>query len=53
MINIKYLKDKITFICIYWHYYVVPEYSAYMIMHKKKAGGGGGGCHTQNVMASL
>ena len=38
---IKYLKDKITFTCIYCHYYVVPEYSAYMIMYK--GGGGGGG----------
>ena len=32
MMIIKYLKDKITFTCIYCHYYVVPEYSAYMIV---------------------
>ena len=38
MINIKYLKDKITFTCIYCHYYVVPENFAYMIMHKKGGG---------------
>ena len=42
MMIIKYLKDKITFTCIYCHYYVVPECSAYMIMYK-----GGGGGHTQ------
>ena len=35
---IKYLKDKITFTCIYCHSYVVPEYSAYMIMYKKGGG---------------
>ena len=43
MMIIKYLKYKITFTCIYCHHYVVPEYSAYMIMHKKRGGG-----HTQN-----
>ena len=48
MINIKYLKDKITFTCTYCHYYVVPEYSAYVIMHKKRGGG-----PTQNFMASI
>ena len=48
MMIIKYLKDKITFTCIYCHYYVVPEYSANTIMYK---GGGGGGGHTQNFMA--
>ena len=48
MMIIKYLKDKISFTCIYCHYYVVPEYSAYMIMYKK-----GGGGHTQNFMASI
>ena len=40
MMIIKYLKDKITFTCIYCHY-VVPEYSAYMIMYKRGGGGGG------------
>ena len=44
MINIKYLKDKITFTCIYCHYYVVREYSAYMIMQIMLT------CH---VMASI
>ena len=39
MMIIKYLKDKITFTCIYCHYYVVPKYSAYMIMYKKGGGG--------------
>ena len=39
MMIIKYLKDKITFTCIYCHY-VVPEYSAYMIMYKRGGGGG-------------
>ena len=43
MMIIKYLKDEITFTCIYCHYYVVPGYSAYMIMYKR----GGGGRHTQ------
>ena len=38
MINIKYIKYKITFTCIYCHYYVVPEYSPYMIMHRKGGG---------------
>ena len=38
MMIIKYIKDKITFTCIYCHYYVVPEYSAYMIMYKKGGG---------------
>ena len=38
MMIIKYLKDKITFTCIYCHYYVLPEYSAYMIMYKKGGG---------------
>ena len=42
MMIIKYLKDKITFTCIYCHY-VVPEYSAYMIMYKRGGWGGGGG----------
>ena len=39
MINIKYLKDKIIFTRIYCHYYVVPEYSAYMIMQNRGGGG--------------
>ena len=43
MMIIKYLTDKITFTCIYCHYYVLPEYSAYMIMYKQGGGGGGGG----------
>ena len=38
MMNIKYLKDKITF----------TEYSAYMIMHTK----GGGGVTQGNVVRS-